>query len=444
LSNSRSDPKRYRIPEGTMMMPGEYHVIYEGAFGSLDSPTAFTFNSSRGDECVLSSVGVGGLLNGFRSVVSFEASQNGVSFGRYETSVDVEFVPLGATSFGMDAPLSTEEFRTGGGGLNGSPRVGPVVITELMVEPPPLSGTNDNTLHEFVELSNLLAAPQVLYDPSIVTNTWTLRGAVDYEFPAGTVLGGGEVVVLVSFTPGVDSVVESEFRAFYGIADGVRLFGPYRGKLGNVTESLRLYLPDPPQRAPHPDEGLVPQVLVEEVRYSTTFPWPAGVPGTGMSLQRRVADSFGNEPLNWLAAVPGPGELAPREPVTDADGDGLDDNWELTYWGALNNEDAVPGADPDGDGLLNVEEMVAGTSPIDAGSSVKVESVGFGVDGVHLTFGVVQGHSYSVEYSELGGALGWAVLADLDSASETGGWSVIDAHVGVGRRFYRLVTPKRP
>lgn len=48
--------------------------------------------------------------------------------------------------------------------------------------------------------------------------------------------------------------------------------------------------------------------------------------------------------------------------AADIDGDGLDDDWEMAYFGHLNY-----GADddPDGDLATNLEEFIAGTDPTD-------------------------------------------------------------------------------
>ncbi len=50
----------------------------------------------------------------------------------------------------------------------------------------------------------------------------------------------------------------------------------------------------------------------------------------------------------------------------DTDDDGLDDNWELSYFPNL---DFGPGHDPDGDGFNNAEEYEAGSNPNDAAST---------------------------------------------------------------------------
>ncbi|AHF92644.1 hypothetical protein OPIT5_22875 [Opitutaceae bacterium TAV5] len=46
--------------------------------------------------------------------------------------------------------------------------------------------------------------------------------------------------------------------------------------------------------------------------------------------------------------------------LTDADGNGIDDNWELTHFGHIGID---PAADPDNDGLSNLAEFLAGTDP---------------------------------------------------------------------------------
>lgn len=50
---------------------------------------------------------------------------------------------------------------------------------------------------------------------------------------------------------------------------------------------------------------------------------------------------------------------------TDADGDAMGDAWEYEHFGALDNPNGAPGADPDGDGATNADEEAAGTDPND-------------------------------------------------------------------------------
>jgi hypothetical protein len=51
----------------------------------------------------------------------------------------------------------------------------------------------------------------------------------------------------------------------------------------------------------------VPYPLVERVHYSDLPPWPGAADGIGASLQRFNASLYGNDPINWRAALPTPG-----------------------------------------------------------------------------------------------------------------------------------------
>jgi hypothetical protein len=428
LTDDSDNPKKFRIPAGTTIPPGGYALYDENDFndGSAD---AFRI-SSLGDDLYLFSADASGELTGYMHGVEFGAAQNGVSFGRHVNSVG--------------APHFVAQLQRTLGSANSGPRVGPVVINELMYHPAPVFGTNNNTRDEFVELRNVTGQSVTLFDPNAPTNTWRLRGGVDFDFPADLTLGPDGHVVLVSFDPVWRPGDLNAFRSSYGIGPEVLILGPYDGLLENGGEAVRLLRPDPPQTLPGPEFGQVPYVLVDEIEYSNVAPWPVDAGATGKSIERVVIDDYGNDPANWRGTQPSPGSSST---ITnpDTDGDGLPNVWESAHGLDPNSSmgDDGAGGDPDGDGMSNIEEYQAGTHPNDSLSYLKVESINEESGDIQIRFRVVAGKSYSVLWRGLAGAGTWQKLADIPVQTESVEIQVIDPNATEGQRFYRVVTPQQ-
>jgi hypothetical protein len=309
LSDESSDPKKYRVPDGAFLPAGGYLVFYAAQFGT-GGPGGFSLDSAGGGQVHLSEADAAGNLSGRRAVARFGPAANGVSFGRFETCNGVDFTPLSARTFGQDAPATLTQFRTGAGLFNAYPKVGPVVITEIMYHPPGPTNT-DNTLDEYVELHNFSGSAVSLYDPANPANTWRLRGGVSFTLPQSVTLPAGGYLLVVSFNPTTSPGQLTAFRALYGIAVSVPIFGPYSGKLDNGGESVELHRPDTPQAG----TGHVPYLLEDRVEYGDSAPWPIGGDGDGASLQRGVASDYGNDAANWIAAGPTAGRANVTQPA---------------------------------------------------------------------------------------------------------------------------------
>ncbi len=307
LSDDAADFKKFRIADGTELAANGFTVVYEyqlnGGPGSL---VPFTFDSAHGDQAYLSEADAGGELTGCRSFVQFGPSANGVSFGRYVTSVGADFVAMSRHTFGVSNPSSVTQFRTGAGAANAHPLVGPIVISEIMYHP--VSGTATNTSaaaeEEFIELQNVSTKEVALYDPANPTNTWKLRGGIGFVFPSAIRLSSGEVLLVVGFDPRTNAAALAGFHNKYGIPNGLTILGPFEGRLDNHADQVALLRPDTPQMPPHADAGFVPYILVEQVSYRDTSPWPTNADGGGDSLQRVLPAEYGNDPVNWTAAAP--------------------------------------------------------------------------------------------------------------------------------------------
>jgi len=359
LSDSQDNFQKYRITTGAIAAQG-FVVFYENQLnGGAGSLVPFTLDSSRGDEAWLSAADGMGNLTGYRAGVKFGAAANGISFGRYKTTVAVDFPAQGQGTLGA---------------TNSTPKVGPIVINEIMYHPPDIAGTNDNLTDEFVELYNLTTNAVPLFDPAATTNTWHLRGALSFNFPPGSALPSRGFLLVVSFNPSNNPATLAAFRSKYGLPATVPIYGPYNGKLDNGGENIELFKPDPPQ-GPGPEEGFVPYVLVDRVNYDDTAPWPFGADGGGASLQRRRPFEYGNDPVNWKAEGPTAGRPnVPGSTYVDADRDGMSDGWENTN--GLNSSAIVDeNQDADSDGQTNYEEFLGGTNPQNAQSRNYVPAI---------------------------------------------------------------------
>jgi endonuclease/exonuclease/phosphatase family metal-dependent hydrolase len=83
------------------------------------------------------------------------------------------------------------------------------------------------------------------------------------------------------------------------------------------------------------------------------------VPNVGLSIAKAVvADNFATA-YNDLAG-----------PVLTAF-----QTWQIQYFGSTNNPNAAPGADPDGDGMNNLAEFMAGTIPTNSASVFRITTI---------------------------------------------------------------------
>ena len=292
LSDDAADLKKYEIPDTTIVGPHGYIVFYEDLdFGNPDSPGAHSpFGLSENGETLYLNSGSNGELTGYSDEEKFGASQTAVSFGRYQKST-------GSYNFVAMSEITP-------GGPNAYPKVGPVVINEIMYNPP----VNGDA--EYVELLNISDSPVELYDP-LTLEPWRFTDdpdnpSIDFFFPANppVTLAPGEYLLLVGDWAAFDSI--------YNAPTGVQVFEWGDGRLDNAGEKIQLSMPGDVDL-----EGRRQWIRVDRVNYSDGShtnntpgdddPWPAKADGAGYSLSRIVPAEYGNDPINWQAAIPSPG-----------------------------------------------------------------------------------------------------------------------------------------
>jgi hypothetical protein len=418
LSDSSTDLLKYRIPVGTIIPANGYLTFYENInFGatSVDTNKITAFALSDVGETVYLSSALNDQLTDYQSKEDFGPSLEGETLGiYYKASTDsYNFVA-------MQTPTP--------GALNSGPRVGPIVISEIMYHP---AGNGDS---EYIELLNVSNAPVTLYD-SLKGKAWRISDGIDFEFPAATpvtMAPGERVVITKNFV---------QFNASYGglVPAGTKVFEWITGGLDNGGETVQLDRPGAVDAL-----NVQQYVRVDRVNYSDTAPWPATADGGGPSLTKLVETDYGNDYINWVAAAPSPGS-ASSQSQPDSDGDGIPDSYEVAH-GMNPNDPTDADRDADGDGQSNRAEYLAGTNPQEAGSRFSmsvVTTVGSG----HYTvrFSAVAGKTYTVQYKNDLADSTWTKLADIPAQSSD---TIVDtADPGSGgqsHRFYRVITPSQP
>jgi hypothetical protein len=149
-----------------------------------------------------------------------------------------------------------------------------------------------------------------LYDP-VTLEPWRFTDnpdnpSIDFFFPADTpvTLAPGEYLLLVGDWAAFDSI--------YNAPAGVQVFEWGDGRLDNAGEKIQLSMPGDVDL-----EGRRQWIRIDRVNYSDGShadenpgdddPWPARADGAGYSLSRIVPAEYGNDPINWQAAIPSPG-----------------------------------------------------------------------------------------------------------------------------------------
>jgi len=292
LSDSARHLKSFRIPDGTII-PADGYVWFD------QDDFDFTLDSVFGDEVWLTEADENGDVERVVDQVEFGATAEGESLGRWPT-YEYELYPMATITLG---------------GTNGDPRIGPLVITEVMYNPPdPGNGSDVNDL-EFIEIYNPGRTAEDM------TN-WEIGGGVSYNFPSSPpplgpdsplppwyenrVLVPADGTLLIVGFPVSDSAKLTTFVEHYGIEDSVRIVGPYGGSLDNGGERVRLLRPEFP---PEVEKDIWLLVVEDEIIYGDTEPWPTTADGLGQSLQRRDRSLWGNDAASWMAAMPTPGSV---------------------------------------------------------------------------------------------------------------------------------------
>jgi hypothetical protein len=320
LSDDASNLLKYRIPTGTTIPAKGYLIFYEDTnfgVGSLDPNRLTGFALSDTGETVYLSSATNGQLDGYLFDEDFGPSFEGDSIGYY-------LKPSTGTYNFVTQTSPTQA------GQNLGPKIGPVVISEIMYNPA------DDGDSEYLELLNVSDAPVTLFDSSR-NRAWRLSNGIEFEFPATSP---------VTLTPGQRLILTRNLGAFensFAPPEGPLVLEWQTGKLSNGGETVQLERPGPLD-----DLGGVSYVRVDRVKYDNSSPWDFGADGSGLALTKIIENEYGNDSANWIATTPTPGDFAAGD--------------RYALW-ATNAGVGNPNADPDGDGFSNLFEYAVNTDP---------------------------------------------------------------------------------
>ena len=296
--NNKDEPNltKYRIADGTTIGGNDYVVFYQDTdFNNLADPGClipFALSENGEEACLSSHLDPNGYLTGYREVEDFGASQTNVSIGRYYKSSTSNF---NFVAMDYNTPDSN----------NAYPKVGPVVINEIMYNPP-----SGNQNEEYIELHNITGTLVTLYryDKS---EPWKFTDGIDYTFSASP------VVTIQAYSYLVLAKDLTTFTAKYGsMPPGVQVLEGYDGRLSNGGEKLQIDMPGDVDEL-----GIRYYIRIDRVNYSDGLHpencpggvdlWPREADGLGKSLSRKVSADYGNDVANWKAATPSPGTANP-------------------------------------------------------------------------------------------------------------------------------------
>ena len=210
--------------------------------------------SEHGDAVYLSA-GSGGALSvpAYREFQDFGGQERDVTFGRHLRSDGIADFPA------MVSPTM--------GAANSGPQVGPVVIEEIMYHPP----TNG---HEYVEIGNTSGATVPLYDPANPVEH--LEGVGDrFQFPMGVQLTGYDCAAAGARHHHAGPVPVQLRGAGLGGDLQLHRRAGQRHRHPGVEEA---------GSTPEAATGYVPYIVVEQVKYNDSAPWPVAADGLGKAL----------------------------------------------------------------------------------------------------------------------------------------------------------------
>ena len=122
---------------------------------------------------------------------------------------------------------------------------------------------------------------------------------------------------------------------------------------------------------------------------------------------------------------------------SDSNADGMDDDWEMAFFGTLNPDDS---GDFDHDGMSDLDEFRAGTDPTNPNSVLRAMTLtSVGGSSTTVLWPAVPGKSYKVQYKDDLASTNWTELPGAIVLNGSTGSISDPTSGGQPRRFYRVI-----
>ncbi len=345
---------------------------------------------------------------------------------------------------------------------NGLPIIRPLVL--MYQTDTNTYGSVYNTRHSYLFGNELLVAPAITN--TVTTRTVYLPQGNWYDYFSGARYSGGQTITWVNADQHQmplfvreGAVIPMISTNVQTIADPAYVSNPNITTMDNslqfliyptTNSSFTVY--DGTSLSCQSNGTVVAATLLANARPMLLrffAPQPFGVERDGVRLpQMTNATDFATSSLGWFYDNGGflnvkfnhVGGTTQIAFAPDSVGDGISDSWRATQFGSptTTNANSCATCDPDGDGLNNLQEYLAGTAPLDSSNLLRVNSASRSGNDVTISFGSVLGMNYQVEYNSNLVSGAWLVLTN--GITGTGGdLPIVDPNAAsLAQRFYRV------
>jgi hypothetical protein len=266
LSDDNKTPQKYQIPANTIIPTKSFLV-----FTSNDFANFFSL-SSKGEEVYVFSANANNQLTGYSNGFSYSVSDAEQSFGLHKTS--------------EEKTISFNQTSQTFGAANDVPKVGPLVITDIMY-------STDVIMNEFIVIQNISNTAVSSNSPFLPDSNGIRIKAIDFKFDYmnPTSFAAGESFILTEIAP-------ETFRTTFKLKPEVQIF-QYTKVMSNNNELLQIEIPVYRDTLLDGSYDNFFKVM-DEVWYFDSSPWPTEADGLGSYLKRKDYTEYASDPAQWF------------------------------------------------------------------------------------------------------------------------------------------------